>query len=218
MPLSLLLQVAKSSRWLKSHYSHYYCLKQSQQELQQCTFNRLLAFHTWHVAVNHILHIEQYTEYTFTHIWKHRGVNSASKSPPALPQVRNSAAFKGTGAAGMINLIPELKGDARTKKTKKTKASARLCFLPVFALVSKGTLHTDLRGDVFSKAASNGECQLCRQAHRSKPSKFQSQWHLHSSSTSSALSCVSSPCVCWAGGSSALLLSKTSFNTDPSHF
>lgn len=64
----------------------------------------------------------------------------------------------------MTNLIPELKGDARKKKTK---ASARLPLLPVFPTVYKETLHTDMTGDISSEAVRNVECKACRQAHRS---------------------------------------------------
>lgn len=84
---------------------------------------------------------------------------------------------------------------------KKTKASARLSFLPMFPLVYKGTLHTDMREDVFSKAVGNVECKVCRQAYRSgriSHQRFQSRWHLQSSSASSTLSCVSSLSACWA--------------------
>lgn len=117
------------------------------------------------------------------------------------------------------------------EKNPTHKASARLSLLPMFPLVYKGTLHTDMRGDVFSKAVRNVECKACRQAHRSgriSQQSFQSQWHLQSSSSSSTLSCVTSLSAVY---SSALLvwlllvskstaysqaLCQTRFNTNPS--
>lgn len=135
-----------------------------------------------------------YRIYIYTHMEAQGCKQCQQKSPSSAPDEEFCWLQRHWSSR---NDQPHTRAERGCKKKKPKQVPGCLSF-PCSLWFTK-ELHRDMRGDVFSKAVSNVECKACRQAHRSgriSQQRFQPQWRLQSSPTSSTPSCVISLTVC----------------------